>query len=57
MSALPALVSVEEYLCTAYRPDCDYVDGIVEDRKVGGDGVLRTQNPEIAVPLSEIFPA
>ena len=57
MSALPALVSVEEYLRTAYRPDCDYVDGIVEDRNVGGDGVLRTQNPEIAVPLSEIFPS
>ena len=35
MSALPALVSVDEYLHTAYRPDCDYVDGIVEDRNVG----------------------
>lgn len=35
MSALPALVSVEEYLRTAYRPDCDYVDGVVLERNVG----------------------
>lgn len=35
MSALPAPVSVDEYLHTVYRPDCDYVDGIVEDRNVG----------------------
>lgn len=30
-----ALVSVEEYLSTDYSPDCDYVDGVVEDRNVG----------------------
>lgn len=35
MSALPALVSVEEYLHTAYRPDCDYVDGVLMERNVG----------------------
>jgi Uma2 family endonuclease len=28
-------VTVEEYLRTAYRPDCDYVDGRVEERNVG----------------------
>lgn len=28
-------VTVEEYLGTAYRPDCDYVDGEVLDRNVG----------------------
>ncbi len=28
-------VSVEEYLSTAYRPDCDYVDGVLEERNVG----------------------
>jgi len=33
--ALPALVSLEEYLQTSYRPDCDYVDGILEERKLG----------------------
>ena len=30
-----ALVSVEDYLATSYRPDCDYVNGILEDRNVG----------------------
>jgi Uma2 family endonuclease len=31
----PARVSVEEYLDTSYRPDCDYVDGEVEERNLG----------------------
>lgn len=30
-----AIVSVEEYLNTDYGPDCDYVDGVLEDRNVG----------------------
>ena len=29
------LVSVEEYLNTTYRPDCDYVDGQVLERNLG----------------------
>jgi Uma2 family endonuclease len=29
------LISVEEYLRTTYRPDCDYVDGQVVERNVG----------------------
>jgi Uma2 family endonuclease len=29
------LVSVEEYLTTDYSPDCDYVDGVLEDRNAG----------------------
>jgi Uma2 family endonuclease len=29
------IVPVEEYLSTVYRPDCDYVDGVVEERNVG----------------------
>jgi Uma2 family endonuclease len=29
------LVSVHEYLATCYRPDCDYVDGIIEERNMG----------------------
>jgi Uma2 family endonuclease len=33
--AAAALVSVEEYLSTSYEPDCDYVDGALEDRHVG----------------------
>jgi Uma2 family endonuclease len=35
MSALPALVSVEEYLHTVCDPDCDYVDGVLVERNVG----------------------
>jgi Uma2 family endonuclease len=30
-----ALIPVEEYLATTYRPDCDYVDGKVEERNLG----------------------
>jgi Uma2 family endonuclease len=29
-------ISIEEYLSTTYRPDCDYVDGEVRERNVGG---------------------
>jgi Uma2 family endonuclease len=29
------LISVEDYLATSYRPDCDYVDGHIEERNVG----------------------
>jgi Uma2 family endonuclease len=29
------LVSVEEYLHTSYRPDCDYVDGEIVERNLG----------------------
>ena len=29
------LISVEEYLRTRYRPDCDYVDGEVQERTLG----------------------
>lgn len=28
-------ISIEEYLRTEYEPDCDYVDGELEDRNVG----------------------
>lgn len=28
-------VSVEEYLRTSYRPDCDYLEGVVVERNVG----------------------
>src|ERR1700744_5009601 len=37
MSAAPSPVriSVEEYLDTSYRPDCDYVNGEIEERNVG----------------------
>ena len=37
MSAIPipARISVGEYLATSYRPDCDYVDGEVQERHLG----------------------
>ncbi len=33
--AARTLISVEEYLRTSYRPDCDYVDGEVVERNLG----------------------
>ena len=33
--ATGSLVSVREYLSTSYRPDCDYVDGVVLERNLG----------------------
>jgi Uma2 family endonuclease len=33
--ATRTLISVEEYLSTSYRPDCDYVDGEVVERNLG----------------------
>jgi Uma2 family endonuclease len=35
MSAVSNLVSVDEYLHTLYRPDCDYVEGVLVERNVG----------------------
>jgi Uma2 family endonuclease len=29
------LISVQEYVATSYRPDCDYVDGEVRERNLG----------------------
>jgi Uma2 family endonuclease len=34
-SAASTQISLEEYLHTSYRPDCDFVDGQVEERNVG----------------------
>ena len=28
-------ISVSEYLHTSYEPDCDYVDGVIEERNLG----------------------
>ena len=35
MATLPLVVSVEDYLHTTYRPDCDYIDGVVLERNLG----------------------
>jgi Uma2 family endonuclease len=41
--ALATRVSLEEYLSTDYEPDCDYVDGVLEERNVGRKRHSRTQ--------------
>jgi Uma2 family endonuclease len=45
--ATGSLVSVREYLSTSYRPDCDYVDGVVLGRNLGEKDHSRLQT-EIA---------
>jgi Uma2 family endonuclease len=34
-SATTSLVTVEQYLNTAYRPDVDFVEGVIEERNLG----------------------
>jgi len=34
-TAAAATISLEEYLSTSYSPDCDFVDGQIEERNVG----------------------
>ena len=41
--AVGTRVSVEEYLHTSYRPDCDYVDGEVQERNLGEKDHGQTQ--------------
>jgi Uma2 family endonuclease len=54
------LVSVEEYLSSEYEPDCDYVDGQIEDRNVGEKDhsklQFRVQMLLSRVPGISIFP-
>lgn len=33
--ATATLISLEEYLKTSYEPDCDYVEGVLEERNLG----------------------
>lgn len=33
--AVPHLLTLEEYLRTSYKPDCDFVDGELEERNLG----------------------
>jgi Uma2 family endonuclease len=34
-AANPLPISITEYLHTSYHPDCDYVDGVIEERNLG----------------------
>jgi Uma2 family endonuclease len=42
------LVSVEEYLATSYRPDCDFVDGALVERNVGTKDHSKLQRDVLA---------
>lgn len=46
--AVATRVSLEEYLNTSYEPDCDYVDGVLEERNVGKNRHSETQSLIIA---------
>ncbi len=35
MATTPALLTIDEYLHTSYRPDVDFVDGEIEERNLG----------------------
>lgn len=39
----PPQIKLEEYLHTAYHPDCDFVDGHLEERNMGGTRHARLQ--------------
>ncbi len=43
MAAITTLISVEEYLNTTYRPDCDYIEGEVLERNMGETPHARLQ--------------
>ena len=38
-------ISVEDYLSTSYRPDCEYVDGVLLERNLGEFDHSRLQGP------------
>lgn len=40
-----ASISIQQYLATSYHPDCDFVDGHLEERNMGGTkhGLLQMQ--------------
>src|ERR1700710_2743353 len=35
LAHLSKLISVDEYLNTTYRPDVEYLDGVIEERNLG----------------------
>ncbi len=43
MSTTRTLISVEEYKASSYEPDCDYVDGHIEERNLGQGTHARLQ--------------
>ena len=51
------LISVEEYLRSSYEPDCDFVDGEIEERNVGEWDHSRLQGKILAFLMARIEPA
>jgi Uma2 family endonuclease len=45
------LISVETYLASSFRPDCDYVDGHIEERNLGEWGHSEIQGELLAYLL------
>ena len=46
--ATGSIVSIHEYLSTSYRPDCDYVDGVILERNLGEYDHARLQGAVFA---------
>ena len=51
--AITLHVSLEEYLHTDYEPDCDYVDGVLEERNVGKNRHSATQSLIVGALLGQ----
>jgi Uma2 family endonuclease len=49
-------ISVEEYLASSYRPDCDYVDGHIEERNLGERPHSRLQGRLYVALLGQVPP-
>ena len=58
-AAVPALVSVDEYLHSAYKPDVDFVEGVLEENNVGemDHGALQRRLLFLLCSLGESFEA
>src|SRR5258708_2548243 len=50
------LISVEDYLASSYEPDCDYVDGHLEERNVGEWNHSRLQGRVCAFLMARYEP-
>jgi Uma2 family endonuclease len=52
MATAAVHVSLDEYLNSEYEPDCEYIDGVLEDRNVGKKKHSKTQGLLFAWLLS-----
>jgi hypothetical protein len=47
---MQAAVSIGEYLTGDYEPDCDYVDGVLEERNLGESNHAGFQRSGSSIP-------